>query len=244
MFFDHKNIERAESVLASRRASKKLVNWIADTQHILGSVVRVWIDGKNNVLADVGSRLSWEHAVAQFLPVPARPIRETIRLFFTSPAELAAEVETRRKEMDQGPWVAPHMIPPPSRVSADVVPQIGEDSEVTGVSPPEPAAVAAVPPRENDDASVRSRSERRGGRGETSDSLSNRSWAELLSRGCDDDNSSARSRSERRGHSAAGTVPPVPEQAEEFFIGDGDDESQRSRSERRFLSDRLSLIHI
>ena len=64
MFFDHKNIERAESVLTSRRASKKLVNWIADTQHILGTVVRVWIDGKSNVLADVGSRLSWEHAVA------------------------------------------------------------------------------------------------------------------------------------------------------------------------------------
>ena len=144
MFFDHKNIERAESVLASRRASKKLVNWIADTQHILGSVVRVWIDGKNNVLADVGSRLSWEHAVAQFLPVPARPIRETIRLFFTSPAELAAEVETRRKEMDQGPWVAPHMIPPPPRVPADVIPQGGDYGEASGVSPTKPAATAAV----------------------------------------------------------------------------------------------------
>ena len=88
MFFDHKNIERAESVLASRRASKKLVNWIADTQHILGNVVRVWIDGKNNVLADVGSRLSWEHAVIQQLPVPDQPIRDTIKLFFTHPKEL------------------------------------------------------------------------------------------------------------------------------------------------------------
>ena len=40
MFFDHKNIERAESVLESRRVSKKLVNWIADTQEILDTVVR------------------------------------------------------------------------------------------------------------------------------------------------------------------------------------------------------------
>ena len=38
MFFDHKNIERAESVLTSRRASKKLVNWIADTQHVLSLI--------------------------------------------------------------------------------------------------------------------------------------------------------------------------------------------------------------
>jgi len=33
--FDHENIERAESVRESRRASKKLVSWIADIQHIL-----------------------------------------------------------------------------------------------------------------------------------------------------------------------------------------------------------------
>ena len=45
MCVDHKNIERAESVLASRRASKKMVNWIADTHHLRASVVRVWIDG-------------------------------------------------------------------------------------------------------------------------------------------------------------------------------------------------------
>ena len=105
MFFDHKNIERAESVLASRRASKKLVKSIADTQHILGNVVRVWIDGKNNVLADVGSRLSWEHAVIQQLPVPDQPIRDTIKLFFTHPRELEKATLARKKEMDIVPWV-------------------------------------------------------------------------------------------------------------------------------------------
>ena len=60
MFFDHKNIERAESVLASRRASKKLVNWIANAQDLLATVVRVWIDGKNNILGDSPSRARWE----------------------------------------------------------------------------------------------------------------------------------------------------------------------------------------
>ena len=56
MFFDRKNIERAESVLSTRRAAKKLVNWIADTQHILANVTRVWIEGKTNIIADAGSR--------------------------------------------------------------------------------------------------------------------------------------------------------------------------------------------
>ena len=46
MFFDHKHIERAEIVVKHRRASKKLLNWVADSQELLANVVRVWIDGK------------------------------------------------------------------------------------------------------------------------------------------------------------------------------------------------------
>lgn len=41
MLFDHKKIEPAESVLESRRASEKLVNWVAYTQHVLATTVRV-----------------------------------------------------------------------------------------------------------------------------------------------------------------------------------------------------------
>ena len=88
MYFDHKNIERAEAVLENRRASKKLINWIADTQHILANVVRVWIDGKHNVLADVGSRSPWETSVVRHLPTPITPIVDFIRKMFTSPSEL------------------------------------------------------------------------------------------------------------------------------------------------------------
>ena len=104
MFFDHKNIEHAESVLESRRASKKWVNWIADTQHILATTVRVWIDGKYNVLADCGSRVSWKHRVAQQLPVPEQPIRDLIRMMFTHPVELAKEAKTRGTQMGKPPW--------------------------------------------------------------------------------------------------------------------------------------------
>ena len=77
IYFDHKNIERAEIVLKSRRASKKLMSWVADSQELLANVIRVWIDGKFNVLPDVGSRLPWETAVAKHLPVPHGPLLDS-----------------------------------------------------------------------------------------------------------------------------------------------------------------------
>ena len=112
MYFDHKNVERAEAVLKSRRASKKLVNWVADCQHILFTVVRIWIDGKNNILADAGSRASWENALVKHMPIPNQPILETIRLFFRHPNELEEAVEVRRKEMDTEPWTGIAWFPP------------------------------------------------------------------------------------------------------------------------------------
>ena len=45
-YIGHRNIDRAESVLASLRASKKLVHWIVDTQELIANVARIWIDGK------------------------------------------------------------------------------------------------------------------------------------------------------------------------------------------------------
>ena len=60
-----------------------MINWIADTQELLANTVRIWIDGKLNILADVGSRLPWHGAVAANLPIPDQPILDTIQLFFT-----------------------------------------------------------------------------------------------------------------------------------------------------------------
>ena len=114
MYFDHKNIERAESVLASRRASENMVNWIADTQHLLANVVRVWIDGKLNVLADVGSRLPWHFVVAKHLPFPHKPMLDIIRDLFASPEELAKETAKRYADMDSGPWDFHALDPTPS----------------------------------------------------------------------------------------------------------------------------------
>ena len=104
MFFDHKNIENAESVLASRRASKKLINWIANTQHLLANTVRIWIDGKLNVLADAGSRAPWEDVVAKHLPVPATPIWDTIIKMFGDPKGLGQDIAKRARDMDLKPW--------------------------------------------------------------------------------------------------------------------------------------------
>ena len=100
--FDHRNIERSESVLKSRRASKKLINWIADTQELQANTVRIWIDGKNNVLADAGSRTVWENKVAQYSVLPEQSIRDTVKEMFTCPKEL--EAKTRKMAEGLPEW--------------------------------------------------------------------------------------------------------------------------------------------
>ena len=57
----------------------------------MANVIRVWVDGKLNILADVGSRLSWEYDVVRSLPVPHKPILDIIRTFFRKPEEVKAE---------------------------------------------------------------------------------------------------------------------------------------------------------
>ena len=121
MFFDHKNIDYAERVLGTRR------NWIADIQHILANVVRVWIDGKNNVLADSGSRAPWHVAVAKHLPVPLQPMKDVIHMFFLTPSVLCEAIDARKREMK-----APELHPHPNLL--DVPP---------AKSPVQPEAVAA-----------------------------------------------------------------------------------------------------
>ena len=103
MYFEYNNMERAEVCLKSRRASNKLLNWEADSQELLANVVRVWIDGKYNVLPDVGSRLPWETALAKHLPVPHGPLVDLVRKLFTSPDESAKEVANEYRESGVGP---------------------------------------------------------------------------------------------------------------------------------------------
>ena len=122
---------RAESVIASRRASKKLINWIADTQELLANNVRIWIDGKLNILADVGSRLGWESAVAKHTPIPLSPILETIRLFFTHPNEMKHAVAQRAREMDSEPWVPLNLYDTPPRVPVENTPMVDSQANAS-----------------------------------------------------------------------------------------------------------------
>ena len=69
---------------------------------MLHSVHRLWIDGKNNVLADSGSRAPWEFVVAKHLPVPEQPIRDTIIKMFRDPKGLDKQVDKRKAEMGLG----------------------------------------------------------------------------------------------------------------------------------------------
>ena len=96
--FDHKNIERAESVFKSRRASKKLINWIADSQVMFSMMVRVFVDGKDNVLADAPSRAPWIESMVRQLALPEQPIKDLIRLFFMHPREIEAAMQNVKKE--------------------------------------------------------------------------------------------------------------------------------------------------
>ena len=104
VFFDHENVKRAESALKSRRASKKLTAWIADSQPMLACTVLVWIAGHFNVLSDAGSRAPWTSRVVKHLPVPDKPIKELIRLLFNHPDEVSELVEERRRTMRSGAW--------------------------------------------------------------------------------------------------------------------------------------------
>ncbi|CAK0890458.1 unnamed protein product, partial [Prorocentrum cordatum] len=101
-FFDHENIERAESVLRNRRATKQLMAWVAETQDTLANAPRAWIAGKANVLADAGSRAPWQSHVASRLAIPAssaRPVRDFIEKLFTYPGDLPQKIEQRRRGM-------------------------------------------------------------------------------------------------------------------------------------------------
>ena len=48
-------------------------NWALELQGF--DVIRVWIRGEANILADAPSRAPWEAALAMHLPIPDMPVR-------------------------------------------------------------------------------------------------------------------------------------------------------------------------
>ena len=59
-------------------------------------MVRVWIDGKNNVLADMGSRGEWKRCVTKHFTVPKLQTREVARLGCTRVSMLDRAISARR----------------------------------------------------------------------------------------------------------------------------------------------------
>ena len=79
-------------------------NWTLELQCF--DIVRVWIRGEANILADAPSRAPWEAALAKHLPIPNQPIKELIRKMYNAPEEWEADVEVRKKELlgDEARW--------------------------------------------------------------------------------------------------------------------------------------------
>ena len=71
---------------------------------MLHTVHRLWIDGKNNVITDCGSRAGWVDKVARHVALPVQSVLETIRDLFTAPAELAQKVQRRSKDLKLNKW--------------------------------------------------------------------------------------------------------------------------------------------
>ena len=55
-------------------------NWALELQWF--DLVRVWIRGEANILADVLSRARWEAALAMRLPIPDMPIRDLVNKLY------------------------------------------------------------------------------------------------------------------------------------------------------------------
>ena len=77
VYMDHKNNLFTEAQLDNRRRNKKLSNWALELQQY--DIVRVWIRGEANILADAPSRAPWEAEMARNLPIPDLPLRDIIR---------------------------------------------------------------------------------------------------------------------------------------------------------------------
>ena len=67
-YIDHKNNIFSDAQLDNRRRSKKMSNWALELQQF--NIVRIWIRGEANILADAPSRAPWESRLAQFMPIP------------------------------------------------------------------------------------------------------------------------------------------------------------------------------
>ena len=93
LYTDHKNNLLTNSSLGNRRVNKKLLRWALDIEELGGRVIKVWLKGKDNILADSVSRNPVDRDVARRLVVPGGPVKRIMRAMFQKPLELDAEIE-------------------------------------------------------------------------------------------------------------------------------------------------------
>ena len=98
---DHKNNLFTGSLLANRRVNKKLLRWAIDIEEWGDSIPRVWIKGKDHVLADPLSRNPQDRDICKDLAVPAGPVRRIISQMFRKPMELDEEISGFEAFVDQ-----------------------------------------------------------------------------------------------------------------------------------------------
>ena len=79
-------------------------NWALELQQF--NIIRVWIRGEANILADAPSRAPWSAAMARHLPIPDLPLREIIKMMFVSPEAWAKLVHERAEKMNLDRWQA------------------------------------------------------------------------------------------------------------------------------------------
>ena len=91
VYMDHKNNLYSEALLDNRRVAKKMLNWALELQHF--NIVKVWIRGEANILADAPSRAPWESELMEHLPLADMPLRELIRRMYKEPELLSTMVK-------------------------------------------------------------------------------------------------------------------------------------------------------
>ena len=102
VYIDHKNNLYAESMLDNRRIAKKVSNWALELQCF--NIIRIWIRGQANILADAPSRAPWECQLAKHLPIAHMPIRQLIKDLYRHPDKLDKAVEEMVQSMDLEDW--------------------------------------------------------------------------------------------------------------------------------------------
>jgi hypothetical protein len=102
VYMDHKNNLFTEAQLGNRRRIKQMSNWALELQQF--NIVRVWIRGEANILADAPSRAPWEAEMARHLPIPDMPLRELIKQMYVSPESWAALVASKAEKLNLAEW--------------------------------------------------------------------------------------------------------------------------------------------